>query len=483
MTEVLKKIVKFEHYWKVLIVLALATIAVLPFSRDFGQMAALMINAYALVAFAAMLNRSSTKNSWAYHGIVLLLNSVAGYWVFKSVDALVTTIGLTYFLIIAYIAATVWGNFTGSKLSMIIEKKLGVVTRLKGGGNNTSPQEKKVKYALLIILGVLAVAILIITRGNYFAAVSVFFLNFLNMGIHTFVRRSRNVGNTIFHNTGLLLQGLSYFLLFRFIAAENMSWIFFLPYAMGSILGGLLTHTFNMWAEKRIKADPDKHLIKPTHKVSRFAFDIALFPWKILLALFGVAVVMIFIAPLLATIIVGLALIQYAVFISIKKVRIKVSHVLVDKKIKTGPEMYPIKPVKKFSHFTLDASLLVLFNIMVMLIICSFGRINEWLTLMTKQIVFFQESPGLIAIIVGLAVAQYIAFTLISRARTRKNRTYEAYSSMASNGTWLAMFGKLNMQGWSAPLFLPYVAGVMIGGNLGVGIAMHIERWFGIASD
>jgi hypothetical protein len=158
---------------------------------------------------------------------------------------------------------------------------------------------------------------------------------------------------------------------------------------MGSILGGLLTHTFNMWAEKRIKADPDKHLAKPAKKSSRFALDISLFPWKTTIVLFIATIVMVALA----------------------------------------------------------------------------------------------ESPALAGVIIGLAVAQYIAFTLISRARTRKNRTYEAYASISSNGTWLAMFGKLNMQGWSAPLFLPYVAGVMIGGNLGIGIAMHIERWFGISSD
>lgn len=388
MKTVVQKLLAIPHYWKIMIVLALATIAVLPFSQPIGQILILIVNAYALVGFGSMLNRSSTKNSWAYHGIVLLLSNVASYWVFQSVNVIVGVIGLTYFLVIAYVAATVWGNFTGSQLSIVIEKKLGITTKLKGGGQ-ISPQEQKVKYVLFAVLGVLTIAALIITRANYLAAISVFFLNFLNMGIHTFVRRSRNVGNTLFHNSGLLLQGLSFFLLFRFLAEENMSWVFFLPYVLGSIAGGLLTHTFNMWAEKKIKADPDKHLTKPAKHSSRFAIDLSLFPRKIIIALLIAAVLMI----------------------------------------------------------------------------------------------VFSGSPALAAIIIGLAVAQYIAFTLISRARTRKNRTYEAYSSMASNGTWLAMFGKLNMQGWSAPLFLPYVVGVMIGGNIGIGIAMHIERWFGISSD
>jgi len=388
MGRLLKWVWHLEHYWKLLILFALATIAILPFCSNVEQLLALMINAYALVAFASMLNRSSTKNSWAYHGIILLLSNVASYWVFKSVNVLVTTIGLTYFLVIAYIAATVWGNFTGSRFSIFIENKLGITTRFKGG-DSISPEEKKVKYILLIVLGVLTIATLIVTRADYLAAISVFSLNFLNMGIHTFVRRSRNVGNTLLHNSGLLLQALSFFLLFRFLAEQNMSWVFFLPYALGSILGGLLTHTFNMWAEKKIKADPDRHLIRPAKHSSRFAVDLSLFPRKTLIVLLIAAVIM----------------------------------------------------------------------------------------------VVFAESPALAGVIIGLAIAQYIAFTLISRARTRKNRTYEAYASISSNGTWLAMFGKLNMQGWSAPLFLPYIAGVMIGGNLGVGIAMHIERWFGISSD
>lgn len=385
----LKRIMHIEHCWKLLVLLALATIILLLYSANIGQLLTLMINAYALVALAAMLNRSSTRSSWVYHGMVLLASSVASYWVFRSVYGLVATAGLTYVVAVVYIAATTWGNFTGSKFSIFLEKKLGVKARWKEAGEPLSKGEKRIKIALLVILGVLCVALLITTRSNYSVAIWVLFLNFLNSGIHTFVRRSRNVGHTLFHNSGLLLQGLNFFLLFRFLAQEDMSWIFFLPFAMGGILGGLFTQKFTIWAEKKIKVDPDSHLTKEIKTSSRFPIDLSLFPWKILIMLSAIAAVMIFIA----------------------------------------------------------------------------------------------ESPALVAVIIGLAVAQYVAFTLISRARTRKSRTYEAYASMASNGTWLAMFGKLSEQGWGAALFMPYIAGVMIGGNLGIGIARHIEKWFHISLD
>ena len=390
MSVFLRRIKNIGHHWKVLAVLAVAVILILPHSTNIGHLLILMANAYALIAFSAMLNRSSTKNSWVYHGVVLLVSSVAAYWVFKSIHGFVSTAGLTYVIVIAYIAATTWGNFTGSKLSIFFEKKLGVKARWKEKGEPLSKEEKRVKLALLIILGVLCVAILIMTRSNYIAAISVFGLSFLNTGIHTFVRRSRNVSNTLFHNVGLLCQGLNFFLLFRFLAAEDMSWIFFLPFAMGGILGGLFAQKFTMLAERKIKADPDSHLNPEEIKGrSRFPIDISLFPWKIL------------------------------------------------------------------------SGLLVI----------------------TAIIIFIAESSGLVATIIGLATAQYIAFTIISRARPRMNRSYEAYASMASNGTWLAMFGKLDQQGWEAVLFMPYIIGVMIGGNLGIGIAKHIERRFQISSD
>jgi hypothetical protein len=395
MNALVVRFLRAPHYWKVLTVLALATIVALPFSSNISHLLTLMINAYALVALAAMLNRSSTRNSWAYHGVVLLASSVASYWVFRSVHGFISAAGLTYVIALAYITATVWGNFTGSKFSIFLERMLGIKAvekreLEKKEKDVLSKRERKVQYALLIILGVLTVALLVVTRSDYVTAVSVLGLKFLDNGIHTFVRRSRNVGNTLFHNIGLLAQGLNFFFLFRFLASEDMSWIFFLPFAVGGILGGLFVQKFTIIAERKIKADPDSHLNPEGVKsASRFSVDLSLFPRKTL----------------------------------------------------------------------------------IILVIAAIG------------LIWWADSPLLALVIVGLATAQYIAFTLISRARTRKNRTYEAYASVSSNGTWLATFGKLDKNDWAAPLFMPYIVGVMIGGNIGVGIAMHIERWFGISSD
>ena len=386
----LKRIWQTEHYWKILVALALIALATLWKSPNIGHLLILMVNAYAMIAFSAMLNRSSTRNSWAYHGIILLVSSFASYWVFRNIHELISAAGLTHLIVIAYITATVWGNFTGSKASIFIERKLGIKTRSKSKDEPFSLGEKRVRCALLIVLGILGTAILIVTRTDYVAAISVLGLNFLNVGIHTFVRRSRNVGDTLFHNIGLLLQGLTFFLLFRFLTQEDMSWVFFLPFAMGGILGGLFVHQFAMWAEKRKGADPDKHLTAVKKKTnSRFPIDRSFSLWKLIISL---------------AVIAGIA-------------------------------------------------------------------------------IFLNDFSGLVAIIVGLAVAQYAAFTLVSRARTRNSRTYEVYTSMGSNGTWLALFGKLDTYGWGAELFLPHLIGAMIGGNLGVVLAQHIERKHKIRSD
>lgn len=370
--------------------LSVATIIALPFSKNLGQILALMINAYALVAFGATLNRASTRNSWAYHGAVLLASNIASYWVFRNVYGLVSAAGVVYIVVIAYLTATTWGNFTGSKVSIFFEKMLGVKSGRENNGESVSESEKRVKYALLIILGILAVILFITTRSDHFTAFYVFSLSFLNSGIHTFVRRSRHVGNTLFHNFGLLAQGLNFFFLFRFLSQESMSWIFFLPFAMGGIFGGLFLQRFSKWLEEKIKADPDSHLIsKEIKSPSRFPFNFSFFPKK---------------------------------------------------------------------------------TIAVLVII-------------TAVLILLSESPQLVSVIICFAAFQYIGFTLLSRARNRNNRTYEAYTSIMSNGGWLASFGKLTQHEWGMPLFLPYIIGTMLGGNIGIGIAMHIERRFGISSN
>lgn len=386
MNNLKERIFRTEHHWKVLILFFAAAAAAFPFSPNAGHLAVLVINAYAMVAFGAMLNRAATRSSWAYHGLVLLVSSFASYWVFKSVYSLVAAGGLTVIIVVAYLAATIWGNFTGSRVSIFLEKKLGVKARWKLPNEDLSQEEKRIRYALLIVLGILAVAVFGASRFNYLAALYVFSLSFLNTGIHTFVRRSRNNGHTMFHNLGLLVQGLNFFFLFRFLAQESMSWTFFLPFAMGGILGGLLVHKISIWVEAKTKTDPDSHL---KERGRRFRVDLSLFPKRIILFLVIAAV----------------------------------------------------------------------------------------------ALVLISDSPLLAAGIIVFAILQYVGFSLISRARARNNRTYEVYAAIMSNGGWLATFGKLNQYEWGMPLFAPYILGVMIGGNLGVAIAMHIERWFGISSD
>ena len=86
-------------------------------------------------------------------------------------------------------------------------------------------------------------------------------------------------------------------------------------------------------------------------------------------------------------------------------------------------------------------------------------------------------------VIVPLAFAQNVAFSLVSRARNRNNTNYHIVAATLSNAVWFMTFNKLVALGMSWLLFVPYTIGTVTGSVYGANVSMKIEKWLGAVSD
>jgi len=85
--------------------------------------------------------------------------------------------------------------------------------------------------------------------------------------------------------------------------------------------------------------------------------------------------------------------------------------------------------------------------------------------------------------ILVLAYVQNISFSIVSRSRNRDNTKYHLVASLFSNTIWFLTFRELIKADMDFSLFIPYVAGTMVGSVTGAKISMKIEKWLGASSD
>lgn len=84
-----------------------------------------------------------------------------------------------------------------------------------------------------------------------------------------------------------------------------------------------------------------------------------------------------------------------------------------------------------------------------------------------------------ILLLMALAYAQNITFSLVSRARNRDNMTYHAIAAIGSNLVWFMTFRQLVVADMSWLLLLPYTVGTVAGSLTGAKVSMWIETWLG----
>lgn len=82
-------------------------------------------------------------------------------------------------------------------------------------------------------------------------------------------------------------------------------------------------------------------------------------------------------------------------------------------------------------------------------------------------------------VILCLAFAQNVAFSMVSRSRNRDNMTYHAICSVFSNGIWFLTMHQLVVADLTYGLIVPYIVGTVCGSLFGVKTSMKIEKMIG----
>jgi hypothetical protein len=84
-----------------------------------------------------------------------------------------------------------------------------------------------------------------------------------------------------------------------------------------------------------------------------------------------------------------------------------------------------------------------------------------------------------VLILLGLSFIQTMSFTLISRARQRKDKQYHAWASVCSNGVWYLTMQQLVLGKIMPYQAAPYVVGNVSGSLIGQGTALKVEKMMG----
>ncbi len=82
-----------------------------------------------------------------------------------------------------------------------------------------------------------------------------------------------------------------------------------------------------------------------------------------------------------------------------------------------------------------------------------------------------------------LAFAQNVGFSIVSRSRNRCSIRYHIIAAVGSNSIWFLTFRQLVLSQMTLWLFPFYTVGTVIGSVVGVRISMWIESWIGATSD
>ena len=85
--------------------------------------------------------------------------------------------------------------------------------------------------------------------------------------------------------------------------------------------------------------------------------------------------------------------------------------------------------------------------------------------------------------ILGLAFAQNVSFSIVSRSRNRDSMAYHLVAATFSNTVWFLTFRQLVRADMSFTLFIPYTIGTVAGSLCGARLSMWIERLIGATSD
>jgi hypothetical protein len=217
----------------------------------------------------ALQSRAGMRNSNLYHLIAVVTASLAFFWSLQ----LLWNNKLTLVLLAPYIFATVIATVHGNKLSIKIEKWLGIyIEDLKG-----KPQLIKLWPSVLVLFVFLVGQVLYL--GAQGVPVQAQDGKTLILGLDTLVlltilgiagsftfallRTARSSDSYWFHTVTFLMNMCVDFTKLAILIKFNLNWLLFLPVTTGGMIGSLIGANLAMGIATKIQAKFDIHVLKP----------------------------------------------------------------------------------------------------------------------------------------------------------------------------------------------------------------------------
>ncbi len=335
----------------------------------------------------------------------------------------------------------------------------------------------------------------------------VMFLSYIQNATYGLQSRAANRNNNAYHFMAAVAASLVFFTNLQLLARKEMPLVLFAPYVFATILGSLHGNAISMRIEKLLNirvGDPkDKpQLMKLWPSVTVLAvlavgqmlflapsYGSGVLALLVLLALVdGFAFAILRLARSTdhywfhgATVLlqIGTAFLRLAIMINLKMdwalfwpvttggvigglLGANYGH-RVATRIKAGFDAH-VKPGAKVATPTPQLTLLAL----GLLAHALYFGLTNW-------------QPALF--LLGFAFAQTVSFTMVSRARQRKDQQFLAWTSVFSNGVWYLTMHELVIGriGWDKAA--PYIVGCCAGSLIGQTVAMMVEQRLGAVMD
>ena len=97
------------------------------------------------------------------------------------------------------------------------------------------------------------------------------FLAFVQNTSFSIVSRARNRDSMAYHATASVFSNLIWFLTFRHLILEDMSWVLLPGYVFGTVCGSLFGAKVSMWIEQKLIATTDGHITEAKALASTLA--------------------------------------------------------------------------------------------------------------------------------------------------------------------------------------------------------------------
>lgn len=365
---------------------------------------------------------------------------------------------------------------------------------------------EKYQWLILVLLAVIGFFSLVVT-GNWPEVLVLMGLAYLSNASYSMVSRSAVRESVLYHAFTTLLSNFVFYMVLQRLVTENMTLVLFIPYTVATVWGSFTGAKTSQKIEERfgITADTSKKQATPESAQAQ----------KILLALLALMAVIVGVYSqniLLTLTIAALAFGDNITFSILRRSR------------NTSNVTYHIGAslVKSAAWYILFRSLSLKGMSFELFIPYCFGSvlggisgqtISSWierkigatadshlestlswhlfipwkpvfyLAFLTAPFVIWSDNNSFLLFLAFLSAAQQVSFSLVSRSRQRNNMTYHIIASIFSNGVWFLTFRQLQVEWWTAELFVPYALGGTVGSVMGVGISMIIEKWLGASSD